>query len=188
MSNKSIIESILYISGNDGIDINSIKKVINLPADDLRKIVKEIKTSYEDNPDSGFLIKIYGSHYYLLTKPENKEFIGKLIDVRLKNPLTPAIMETLAIVAYNSPCTGVKIDEIRGTSSDGALKRLESLGLIINAGRAETPGRPYLYEVTQKFFNLFGIKSLQDLPKISQDNNDLENIDFFDANRFEENK
>ncbi|MDR1235227.1 MAG: SMC-Scp complex subunit ScpB [Mycoplasmataceae bacterium] len=188
MNVKSIIESILYVSGNDGIDVNDIKKVVNLPADEIRKVIKEIQETYKSNPDSGFTIKAYGAHFYLLTKTENKEFISKLIDVRLKNPLTPAVMETLAIIAYNSPCTGVKIDEIRGTSSDGALKRLESLGLIVNSGRAETPGRPYLYEVTQKFFNLFGIKSLNDLPKINQDSSDLENVDFFNANRFEEDK
>ncbi|MDR3330412.1 MAG: SMC-Scp complex subunit ScpB [Mycoplasmataceae bacterium] len=186
MSSKSIIESILYVSGSDGVDIADIKKVINLPTDDIRNIIKEIKSSYESNLDSGFTIKVYGSHYYLLTKPENKEFISKLIDVRLKNPLTPAVMETLAIIAYNTPCTGVKVDEIRGSSSDGALKRLESLELIKNVGRSNTPGRPYVYEVTQKFFNLFGIKSLNELPKINTEDGDLENVDFFNANRFED--
>lgn len=188
MNVKSVIEGILYVSGNDGIDVNDIKKVINMPVDDIRKLMKEMKQGYDSNPDCGFTIKPYGSHYYLLTKPENKEFISKLIDVRLKNPLTPAVMETLAIVAYNNPCTGVKVDEIRGTSSDNALKRLEALELIKNVGRANTPGRPYLYEITQKFFNLFGIKSLNELPKINQDTNDIENVDFFNANRFEEEK
>ncbi|MDR2369087.1 MAG: SMC-Scp complex subunit ScpB [Mycoplasmataceae bacterium] len=188
MNIKSVIESILYVSGNDGIDISDIKKVVNIPTDDIRKVIQAMKESYDNNPDSGFIIKPYGTHYYLLTKPVNKEFISKLIDVRLKNPLSPAVMETLAIIAYNNPCPGVKVDEIRGTSSENALKRLESLELIKNIGRAATPGRPYIYEITQKFFNLFGIKSLQDLPKINQDTNDIENLDFFNANRFEEEK
>ncbi|MDR3257880.1 MAG: SMC-Scp complex subunit ScpB [Mycoplasmataceae bacterium] len=186
MNTKSIIESILYVSGSDGLDISDIKKVINLPADDIRKLIKEMKNSYDTNADTGFTIKTYGSHFYLLTKPENKEFISKLIDVRLKNPLTPAVMETLAIIAYNNPCTGVKVDEIRGSSSDGALKRLESLELIKNIGRSNTPGRPYVYEITQKFFNLFGIKSLTELPKINTEDGNLENVDFFNANRFED--
>jgi segregation and condensation protein B len=185
---KSIIESILYISGNDGVDVSDIKKVVNLPTEEIRQLIKSMKQHYEQNPDSGFVIKIYGSHFYLLTKPENKEFIGKLIDVRLKNPLTPAVMETLAIIAYNNPCTGVKVDEIRGTSSENALKRLENLDLVKNTGRASTPGRPYIYEITQKFFNLFGIKSLSELPKINQDSKNIEDLDFFNANRFDEEK
>jgi segregation and condensation protein B len=188
MNIKSIIEGILYVSGNDGIDVNDIKKVINLPVDDIRKVIKEIQTSYDHDPDRGFIIKPYGTHYYLLTKPENREFISKLIDVRLKNPLTPALMETLAIIAYNNPCTGVKVDEIRGTTSENALKRLETLKLIQNTGRANTPGRPYIYEITQNFFNLFGIKSLDELPKINHNTNDMENLDFFNSNRFEEEK
>jgi segregation and condensation protein B len=117
-----------------------------------------------------------------LTKPENKEFIAKLLDVRVKNPLSPAAMEALAIVAYNHPCTSTLIEEKRTTNSDAAVAKLEALGLIANVGRATTPGRPYLYEVTQKFFNLFGIKSLSELPPLAEQNEDTD-LSFFDANR-----
>ena len=95
-------------------------------------------------------------------------------------------METLAIIAYNHPCTGSKIEEIRGINSDNAIKRLVDLKLVENTGRASTHGRPYLYELTKNFFNLFGIKNLSDLPKI--DISGEQNLDqsFFDANRYDE--
>jgi segregation and condensation protein B len=189
MNHQSIIESLLYVAGSDGLDISDIKKVLNLPTDEIRSIVKALNKQYEANENSGLVIKLYGSHVYLLTKPTNKDQIAKLVDVKLKNPLTPAMLESLAIIAYNTPCTKVRVEEIRGTNSEASIKHLESLELIKNIGKASTPGRPYLYEVTNKFFNLFGIKSISDLPKInlesSQDFSN-ENLEFFNANREEE--
>ncbi|MDR3163900.1 MAG: SMC-Scp complex subunit ScpB [Mycoplasmataceae bacterium] len=187
---QSIIESLLYVAGKDGLDIADIKKAINLPTDDIRTIIKTINKQYETNENCGFTIKFFGSHVYLLTKPLNKDYVAKLIDVKLKNPLTPAMLECLAIIAYNNPCTKVRIEEIRGTNSEAPIKHLETLELIKNIGKATTPGRPYLYEVTHKFFNLFGITSISDLPKINFDfTQDFanENLDFFNANRENEN-
>lgn len=185
MTDKAIIQGLLYIAGNDGIELNAIKKVINISVDEIRTIVKDLKKQYDEDENMGLTIKIYGSSYYLLTKSEIKEYASKLIEVRVKNPLSPAIMETLAIIAYNHPCTGSKIEEIRGINSDNAIKRLIDLKLIENTGRASTPGRPYLYELTQNFFNLFGIKNLNDLPKISDNEQNLDQ-GFFDSNRYDE--
>jgi segregation and condensation protein B len=185
MSNKAIIESLLYVSGADGIDISDIKRVLDIPSDEIRDILKQMSQDYETDTDSGLIIKVYDNHYYLFTKPEHKDLIAKLADVRLKNPLTPALLETLAIIAYNTPCTRIKIDEIRGTNSEGAIARLTNLKLINEAGRAETPGRPYIYELTQEFFNLFGIKSLKELPKIDfsiSEDFDVDTVDFFNTN------
>jgi segregation and condensation protein B len=186
MTNKAIIQGLLYIAGNDGIELNAIKKVINISVDEIRSTIKELKKDYDADENNGLTIKIYGSSYYLLTKPEIKEYVSKLVDVRVKNPLSPAIMETLAIIAYNHPCTGSKIEEIRGINSDNAIKRLVDLKLIENTGRTSTPGRPYLYELTKNFFNLFGIKNLSDLPKIDINNNQDLDQSFFDANRYDE--
>jgi segregation and condensation protein B len=186
-NNKSIIESLLYVAGADGIDVADIKRVIGLPSDEIRKLIKEIAKQYELNYESGLTIKIYGDHYYLFTKPENKDAIAKLNDVRLKNPLTPALMETLAIIAYNSPCTRSKVDDVRGSNSEGPINRLIHLELVNEVGRADTPGRPYIYEVTQKFFNLFGVKSIKDLPKFegNAEDFDIDTADFFNTNREE---
>jgi segregation and condensation protein B len=188
MTHTAIIQGLLYIAGNDGIEVNAIKKVLNISVDEIRDIVKELKKQYDHDQNCGLTINIYGSSYYLLTKSEIKEYASKLIDVRIKNPLTPAIMETLAIIAYNHPCTGSKIEEIRGINSDSAIKRLIDLKLIENIGRSTTAGRPYLYELTKNFFNLFGIKNISDLPKI--DINKGKDLDqsFFDTNRYDEDE
>lgn len=185
MNNKSVIESILYTVGAEGIELSSLKKVLNIPTQEIKNLVKEIGTKMANDPESGLCIKMFGERYYLLTKEANYESLAKLVDVKAKNPLTPALLETLAIVAYNQPCTRTKIEEIRNIDPTFAVDRLVELGLIENLGRAETPGNPYLYGVTQKFFELFGIKSLKDLPPIEEVDFNVtdDDLNFFDSSR-----
>lgn len=165
-SSKSIIESLLYVVGNDGITIADIKKVLDLPSDDIRAILKEIKKDCDSSPHRGVTIECFDGVYKLLTKPENNQKISLIFNIKNKNPLTSSLLETLAIIAYNSPCPGSKIEQIRGHNAAVSIDKLLKLELIKNVGRAKTPGRPYLYEVTPKFFDMFGIKSLSDLPEL----------------------
>ncbi|MCQ2748211.1 MAG: SMC-Scp complex subunit ScpB [Mycoplasmoidaceae bacterium] len=185
MNNKSIIQSILYTVGSEGIELSSIKKVLDISINDIRQTLKEMGTEMANDPNCGLCIKAFGDKYYLLTKESNHEYLAKLVNIKTRNPLTPALLETLAIIAYNQPCTRQKIEEIRNTDPTFAVDRLIELGLIANTGKADTPGNPYLYEVTQKFFELFGIKSIKDLPPIEDANFNLsdDDMNFFDSSR-----
>ena len=180
---KSLIESLLYIKGNEGTTISEIKKMINLPTDDIRKILKEMKEEYDTNSSRGITIELYGDLYRLLTKKQNHDTISLVYDIKVKSPLTQTLLETLAIIAYNQPCPASLIEKIRGRNAINAIERLKSLDLIKCIGRANTPGKPYLYEITNKFFDIFGIKSIDELPNINKeikvDELD-ESLDFFD--------
>lgn len=183
---KSIIESLLYIKGRDGTTVNEIKKVINLPVDDIRKLLKEMKKEYDQNVDRGITIQQYGDTYRLLTKKENHDILTLIYDTKTKSPLTQSLLETLAIVAYNQPCPSSLIEKIRGHNALNGLEKLTKLDLIKCIGRANTPGKPYLYEITNKFYDLFGIKSMKELPNIDKNINldDLDNsFDFFDSSK-----
>lgn len=183
---KSIIESLLYIKGRDGTTVNEIKKVINLPVDDIRKLLKEMKKEYDQNVDRGITIQQYGDTYRLLTKKENHNILTLIYDTKTKSPLTQSLLETLAIVAYNQPCPSSLIEKIRGHNALNGLEKLTKLDLIKCIGRANTPGKPYLYEITNKFYDLFGIKSIKELPNIDENINldDLDNsFDFFDSSK-----
>lgn len=183
---KSIIESLLYIKGRDGTTVNEIKKVINLPVDDIRKLLKEMKKEYDQNVDRGITIQQYGDTYRLLTKKENHHILTLIYDTKTKSPLTQSLLETLAIVAYNQPCPSSLIEKIRGHNALNGLEKLTKLDLIKCIGRANTPGKPYLYEITNKFYDLFGIKSMKELPNIDENINldDLDNsFDFFDSSK-----
>lgn len=188
---KSIIESLLYTVGSEGIEISTIKKAVDLPTEEIHKILKQMQQEFIFNPDRGLLIACFDKTYRLLTKKENHEFISKIFDIKTKNPLSQSLLETLSIIAYNQPCTNSIIEQIRGHNALNSLERLEKMGLIACVGRSSKPGRPYLYEVTQNFFNIFGIKSLKDLPKLSEDltlDSLDQSIDFFGSNRLFKNE
>lgn len=188
MNYQSVIESILYVCGEEGVEIAELHKVLNLPTDEVRSIVKQMIKNYDEDSSKGVCIKLFGNRYYLLTKECNNEYL-KILNTRVKkiNPLTPTLLETLAIIAYNQPCTKTKIEEIRNSDPSFAIARLTELGLIESIGKAPSPGNPYQYQVTQKFFNLFGIKSLKDLPPLKKEVNfefdPDDDLNFFDSAR-----
>jgi segregation and condensation protein B len=80
--------------------------------------------------------------------------------------LSQAALETLSIISYKQPITRPQVDSIRGVNSDGVMKTLLSKGLIQEIGRAEGPGRPFLYSTTPEFLGYFGLTSLDELPPL----------------------
>ena len=77
-------------------------------------------------------------------------------------------METLAIIAYRQPVTRAEIEAVRGVKVDGVVNTLLEWELIAEAGRKETVGRPILYKTTKKFLEVFGLKTLKDLPAMPE--------------------
>ena len=82
--------------------------------------------------------------------------------------LTDTLLETLSIIAYKQPITRLEIEKIRGVSCDHAVNRLVEFGLIAEVGRMDAPGRPLLFGTTEEFLRSFGVKSLEELPELSQ--------------------
>ena len=184
---KSIIESALYVVGQTGVSIGDLRRMTNASTATIKKILKDWSLELEKDNSRGILIKQFGDYYKFYSKPSNKEDLNKLITIKYKNPLSTKVMEVLAIIAYNQPCTKAIIEEIRLKDPTSTIQKLIDLGLVIDAGRASTPGCPILYTVTPKFYDIFGIKSLSELPKITVDQPYFdENTSFFDTTRFED--
>ncbi len=184
---KSIIESALYVVGQTGVSIGDLRRMTNASSSTIKKILKDWSNELEKDESRGILIKQFGDYYKFYSKPSNKEDLNKLITIKYKNPLSTKVMEVLAIIAYNQPCTKTIIEEIRLKDPTSTIQKLIDLGLVIDAGRASTPGCPILYTVTPKFYDIFGIKSLLELPKIAVDQPYFdENTSFFDTTRFED--
>ncbi len=94
--------------------------------------------------------------------------VRRLTGVEKPDDLTPALLETLAVVAYLEPVTRAEIAEVRGVSSEWALGALEERGLVEQEGRADTPGAPILYGTGERFLKLFGLTSRDDLPPLEE--------------------
>jgi segregation and condensation protein B len=94
--------------------------------------------------------------------------VRRLTGAERPDDLSPALTETLAVVAYLQPVTRAEVAEVRGVSSEWALASLEERGLVEQRGRAETPGAPILYGTSARFLKLFGLVSLAELPPLEE--------------------
>ncbi|WDU84251.1 SMC-Scp complex subunit ScpB [Caloramator sp. Dgby_cultured_2] len=143
--------------------------VLNIDEKDFEWIIKEMIDEYE-NEKRGIFILEFNDKLQFSTKPEYSSFIRKLFRPESKHNLSQAALETLAIIAYKQPITKSEIDEIRGVRSDKAISTLLEYGLIREAGRLETVGRPIIYETTEEFLKYFGFKNLSELPNLIEFN------------------
>ena len=110
-----------------------------------------------------------GGGWQFLTKKEFHKTIAQLNGDKFLKRLSPASLETLAIIAYKQPVTKGEIESIRGVSSDYAVQKLLEKELIVIAGRNEKlPGHPLVYATSRNFMDYFGIKSSDDLPTIKE--------------------
>lgn len=166
---RGLIEASLFVLGAEGLNAYDLKKVTGLPIAIINNILEEMVNYYQKNKNSGLKIAQYGNRYKFVTKPQYYENIGLVLNKKERKALSDSVLETLAIIAYNQPCTKGTIEKIRRKSSINAIERLKELGLIEADERSEAIGKPWLYSVTQKFFDMYGIKSLSELPIINRD-------------------
>lgn len=166
---RSLIEASLFVVGSEGITINDIKKIVNIPIAIINTIIDEMIDYYKKNKNSGLLIAQYGNKFKFVTKSEHNEKIGLIVNKKTRKPMSEGVIETLSIIAYNQPCTKSTIEKIRSKDCTNAIHKLIEFGLIESDGKSDAIGKPWLYSVTQKFFDLYGIKSLNELPPINRE-------------------
>jgi len=116
----------------------------------------------------GIRLVVDGDRVELATAPEAGAIIARYVGADAIR-LSPASLETLAIVAYRQPVTRGVVERIRGVDSDYTIRTLLHRRLVVELGRAETPGRPYLYGTGFEFLERFGLTSLDDLPPLDAD-------------------
>lgn len=167
MNLKAVLEGILFVVGDEGISKDKLVKLLDISLDDLEKLIDEYSNDLSSD-SRGIMLEKYNDNYKLITKKEHADYYRKLVDEEISDTLSPAALETLAIVAYNQPITRLMVDEIRGVSSIYVMRKLVLKNLMKEVGRSELPGRPILYGVTDQFLDYFGLKSLDDLPKIEK--------------------
>ena len=165
--NKSVLEGLLFVVGEDGLTIEQIEDVLNIDEESAKNLIRELKHDYEDE-SRGLRIDFLGNRFKITTKFEHKEYYQKLIENPETNFLSQAALETLAIIAYNEPITRIQVDTLRGVGSTSIIRKLVAKGFIKEAGRSDVPGRPILYETTHEFLDYFGLASIEDLPDIDK--------------------
>lgn len=166
LTNQAQIEGLLFISGDEGITLGDLAKITGFMKPAIRKLLSDLAQRYQADPHCALVLLRSDETYRLATKQALAPVIKHYFEVPLTVPLTTALLETLAIVAYRQPITRLEIDDIRGVQSSGSLQKLMVRGLIDTKGRLDAPGRPFLYVTTTNFLDYFGLTSLDDLPPL----------------------
>ena len=191
MNLKAVIEGLLFVVGDDGLDLDEISKILEISKDETKELIKELQNDYQSS-DRGIRIDFLGDKLKLTTKKEHNMYYQKLLTTEDNNNLSQAALETLAIIAYNQPITRVKVDELRGISNSYIIRKLVAKGLIKEGGRSNMPGRPILYETTSEFLDYFGLSSIDELPDMrdfleEEEKETEDDVDLYQSKYKEEN-
>jgi len=134
---------------------------------EVRRLVQRLQTLYEQD-GTAFQVEELAGGFQLLTRLEYHPWLARWRRAGNEMRLSTAARETLAIVAYRQPITRADVEAIRGVQSGDMLHQLMEKGLLRIAGRDDSLGRPVLYGTTRKFLQLFGLRSLRDLPQAQE--------------------
>lgn len=185
--NLEIIEGMLYLAGDDGLDAKQIMKILELKLVETQKLLDELEEHYSNKKLKGIQLANYGGKYKLTTNPEYFVYYQKMVE-QTSSSLSNAALETLAIIAYNQPITRSKIEDIRGVGCDSMIRKLLAKALVKEAGREETAGMPILYTVTSEFMDTFGLVSLDELPELGDVVGSEQNEELFSTRYRDENE
>lgn len=160
------LEALLFVA-DGALSIRKIVQNATLADNaEARRLLDELNAFY-DADGSPFRIERVATGYQLLTRPAFAPWLDKLHQRQNELKLSSPAMETLTIVAYQQPITRADIEAVRGVQCAEMLKQLMERGLVRICGEEDTLGRPYLYDTTKKFLELFGLRSLDELPLAS---------------------
>ena len=176
----SIIEGMLFLSGDEGLTIKQISSVLQLSKKETTDCLDELIQIENERKIKGFELVNFGGVYKFATLSKHHEYYQRMVEQN-ENSLSNAALETLAIIAYNQPITRVHIEEIRGVRCDAMIRKLVAKALIKEVGREDTPGKPILYGVTDEFMDAFSLTSLDELPELKEMKENFDQDDIFNT-------
>ncbi|NLV57276.1 MAG: SMC-Scp complex subunit ScpB [Clostridiales bacterium] len=162
----SVIEAILFVAG-DPISVEELGTALGLSELETIHAVEVLQKEY-DCSRRGILLRRYGNHLKLETRPEFAPYVERMLQPVQRQTLSQAALETLAVIAYRQPATRGDVELVRGVKCDYSIQSLLSKGLIKEVGRKEALGRPILYATTDRFLEHFGISDIRELPPLPQ--------------------
>ncbi|SFV30571.1 SMC-Scp complex subunit ScpB [Thermoflavifilum thermophilum] len=149
-----------------------------IPEDQVEAAIQAVVEKYADE-NFPFEVKYRGGGYQFLTKKNYFKTVAQLNGDKFLKRLSPAALETLAIIAYRQPVSKAEIEYIRGVNADYAIQKLLEKELIVISGRSEDqPGKPLLYSTSRLFMDYFGLNGPEDLPPLQEFSDDTLMKDF----------
>ncbi|MGI6413776.1 MAG: SMC-Scp complex subunit ScpB [Syntrophomonadaceae bacterium] len=166
---KAAIEAILFWKA-DYVMLDDMAEAVGIAAPELKVIISELIADCRESR-RGIEVIESAAGYVMVTKPKYHMILARM-EKPSRRKLSPAALETLAIIAYNQPVTRAEIEKIRGVKSERAINTLLEKGIIEEAGYKPVIGKPLLYVTNNEFLRVFGLKSIDDLPKLKEEEPD----------------
>ncbi len=163
---RKIIEALLFASP-EPLTQTKVNGVFDPDTPNLKEVVEELNEQYTQG-NHAFKIQQVAGGFQLVSRQEYEHFIRRMLNKSGRLTLSSAALDTLAIIAYKQPVGRYEVEAIRGVDSSGVLKTLLNRNLIKIKGRDSGPGRPLLYQTTDKFLEHFGLNRLSDMPKLKE--------------------
>ena len=160
----AILEALIFASETPLTPERAADVLTDMEKKEILPLFEELGREYETRGGGILLVQVAGG-FQFRTKPEMAPWIRKLKAAR-PAMLSPAALETLAVVAYRQPLVKSEIDRIRGVDVSGALKGLLEKKLVRIVGRKDVPGKPIIYGTTKRFLEVFNLKDLSELPTL----------------------
>jgi segregation and condensation protein B len=161
---RAVVEALVFASPDPVTPRMLYKLLSDEPKEDVSAALNALMAEYANRP--GLTMVQVAGGYQIVTRPELHEWVRRLFHERSTQKLSVQGLETLAVIAYKQPITALEITEIRGVNTSGVLSTLLERHLIKIVGRKNVVGRPFLYATTKEFLIRFGLKDLNDLPRI----------------------
>ena len=163
---KAVIEA-LILASETPLVLEKICIILSgVEKSEIKEALEKLVLEYNERQGGIYLQEVAGG-FQFRTRPELGPWVKKLRSTK-PHSLSPAAMETLAIVAYKQPIVKSEIESIRGVDVGAPLKGLLDKKLIRIVGRKDVPGKPIIYGTTRKFLEVFNLKDLMDLPNLRE--------------------
>ncbi len=160
------LEALLFIASRP-LSLAEMAEACACPEEDVARSLVTLRDEF-DGMHHGLVVHEIAGGFTFVVADDCADDVRRLTGAERPDELSPALMETLAVVAYLQPVTRADVADVRGVSSEWALSSLEQRGLVEQAGRADTPGAPLLYGTGERFLKLFGLRDLSELPALEE--------------------
>lgn len=165
MKTRAALEAILFVTESP-VPIEELAEVLELPKQQVQIELEELASDLMTR-ESGLVLRQAGGGYRLYSNPEAYPYLERFASSATARRISGAALEVLAVIAYRQPVSRGQIAEIRGVDSDSAIRTLERMGLVEEAGRLPGPGNPAIYRTTPLFLEKLGVNRLEELPPLA---------------------
>jgi segregation and condensation protein B len=165
VNDLAALEAVLFVTEHP-VPAQELAQVLELSSARMDELLSELDHQLKAR-EAGLVLKSVAGGWRLYSHPDAYPYLERFSSSATSRKLSPAAMETLAVVAYRQPVSRTQISEMRGVDSDSAVRTLERLGLVEEKERLSIPGNPAVYRTTDLFLEKLGLNTLAELPPLA---------------------